>query len=1509
MRTICLSILLLVCIAAHAAVDVSLPAPTVTKQGNETRTIQPINFANELCSYSLTYDYTVNSTKPGEATSNWWGWSQGFIPIGMTGPSQTNWYWQAFVNWSFDVENLANRPAQVRIIREGGTDGVVEFAWDTPTLKASLFFALASGSDKLLMIGQYEPKTEVKSSFVRLVCYPATFEEPRNRAVTTVLGTRTDGTINLDLSKERWVLYEDTTAGRPASGSAGLVIGTPASFSSVTLPASGYGINTTLNLKPGARSFGLGLYDFPTIPEFEKTRAYFRQGADRDAAAIGKAVAAGMAQLIPPMPIEASRMAILQAAKDKVFARGTERWQPDGTPLSFPWARRLSGGPIRASLFVPRYRAWETMELARRLDMNVRHLYFDGSSALSSPDNWPYAGTTGQAAIPHGLALERGLQIASDPQAEVIICAAVNGTAIPTAVRKAVTEQVAAGKGLLIAGPSGTTNGWGPELFKDAEVAAARQIMSGLAWEQIPGYGEDERGRVDPLVQVFRYGKGRVVVMRLKPTTYGSLVPINDASEGLEGIVDRGLVVASRAVMAAADRPAARTAISYEDGKLALSPALPQGGKAVIRVQDDLDRTVLQTTADATKLPLTLPVLPAGRTYFADVAVQDATGATIACGFTHIGDYAAPKITNLKLSPAQQAAEVLVPKVLLPEGGKLWVTAQLQPDPRELKMRMEVRDAFGRVMGRQWWPLATRMFRINFSLDISRPVTVAHVLDVWLEDASGQTVAFERQRFGIAQPYPYDDFTGLLWSYAGGDPVLQRTDRLCYDWGADMNDLCHMGGRNDAGTGGYTDAGAAREYGISARSGLRLIPYVTRIAGDSNDKYERVPCLHDPDYLTRTKQGLVRTCRQAEPYSPAAYTLGDENYLFRGQYEVCHTPASVAAFQKWLQGKYQTIAALNAAWGTNHAGFSAITKPMILPEAAQQQVSFAPWIDHKLFMNEAFADTHDQFDAAIKTVDPQAKVGYDGFLGFNWQSGYDFERLGRNLRLNQTYTVNWLQGQLASSFARPGALTGAWGNSDADKEDGWHAFPWHCLFNGDNSAWWWTSWGCDYIPFNPDITQSDFGKWFYESLNKATQGPGKLLLHAQRDEPRVAVLHSEADMMAAAVAAEQGQKTPWAGDNAYLSEETAILHGLQDLGLMTRSVTPEMVTAGLDPAKTRMLWLPFASCISDEMAAALTKYVQAGGALVVDGRAGLLTGDGKIREKRALDDLLGVTGKAGLAGWQEATAQAQVRVSEEPETVTVLEPGLKPTSGQLTDPANPTPVLIANRVGKGVALMANLPLNELNGQRTKPGRQLAEMVVVQAVSAAEVYPFAIVNGPGKQEALCLQQTNYTDGNNRYLALMQDFRVRGLQPQKLTVRLPRPVFVYDILGGKRIGTGRVQDLNLTIQRGYPSLYALLPYEVTGVTCLPRGEFAVGKTTTVTADVSVGNVKPGYHVVRLDVFAPGGTAPHRQYSQNIACPGGKGSATIPFALNDPKGTWRLRWRDVATGMKGQGQIVVK
>jgi hypothetical protein len=64
----------------------------------------------------------------------------------------------------------------------------------------------------------------------------------------------------------------------------------------------------------------------------------------------------------------------------------------------------------------------------------------------------------------------------------------------------------------------------------------------------------------------------------------------------------------------------------------------------------------------------------------------------------------------------------------------------------------------------------------------------------------------------------------------------------------------------------------------------------------------------------------------------------------------------------------------------------------------------------------------------------------------------------------------------------------------------------------------------------------------------------------------------------------------------------------------------------------------------------------------------------------------------------------------------------------------------------------------------------------------------------------------------------------------------------------------------------------------------------------------------NAVRLDVFAPGSDTPHRQYSQNIACPGGKGRAIVPLALNDTTGEWRLQFRDAATGKAAEKAAVV-
>jgi len=185
---------------AQAAVHVAVENPKVTTLEGARRIEQAVSLSTEVGQYTLTYD--INKPDEGEKiTGHYWAWQGGWITLGMTEPSQTNWYWQGFIKWTFDDLSLHEYPAEMKVLRGGGQDGMVSYTWDTPTVRATLRFAMTAGSDKLLVFADYEPKQEIKTCEFSLGCYPASFAEPRNRSVTTVLGTRNEGSVSLDLAR------------------------------------------------------------------------------------------------------------------------------------------------------------------------------------------------------------------------------------------------------------------------------------------------------------------------------------------------------------------------------------------------------------------------------------------------------------------------------------------------------------------------------------------------------------------------------------------------------------------------------------------------------------------------------------------------------------------------------------------------------------------------------------------------------------------------------------------------------------------------------------------------------------------------------------------------------------------------------------------------------------------------------------------------------------------------------------------------------------------------------------------------------------------------------------------------------------------------------------------------------------------------------------------------------------------------------------------------------------
>ena len=89
-----------------------------------------------------------------------------------------------------------------------------------------------------------------------------------------------------------------------------------------------------------------------------------------------------------------------------------------------------------------------------------------------------------------------------------------------------------------------------------------------------------------------------------------------------------------------------------------------------------------------------------------------------------------------------------------------------------------------------------------------------------------------------------------------------------------------------------------------------------------------------------------------------------------------------------------------------------------------------------------------------------------------------------------------------------------------------------------------------------------------------------------------------------------------------------------------------------------MLFLPLAVCLSDAQVAAIRAFAEAGGTVIADGRVGILTRNGVIRDQRPLDDLFGVRSPAGHAAFAQKPQTVQISLDGQTLSTDVLEPSL-----------------------------------------------------------------------------------------------------------------------------------------------------------------------------------------------------------------------------------------------------------
>jgi hypothetical protein len=164
------------------------------------------------------------------------------------------------------------------------------------------------------------------------------------------------------------------------------------------------------------------------------------------------------------------------------------------------------------------------------------------------------------------------------------------------------------------------------------------------------------------------------------------------------------------------------------------------------------------------------------------------------------------------------------------------------------------------------------------------------------------------------------------------------------------------------------------------------------------------------------------------------------------------------------------------------------------------------------------------------------------------------------------------------------------------------------------------------------------------------------------------------------------------------------------------------------------------------------------------------------------------------------------------------------------------------------------------------------------------------------------------GQNRFFIVQRNYIApsAALPDVPVRVEFKKPGVIYDVAAGKLLGRGNAVDL--TMVNSTSRVFAVLPTEVTGIAAQPAGTARRGRDMAFAIEVATADHNADPRVVRVDVRRPDGTA-HESYSTDLILKNARGVVTIPFALNDPVGAWRVHITDVASGVGREWKVTLQ
>ncbi len=562
----------------------------------------------------------------------------------------------------------------------------------------------------------------------------------------------------------------------------------------------------------------------------------------------------------------------------------------------------------------------------------------------------------------------------------------------------------------------------------------------------------------------------------------------------------------------------------------------------------------------------------------------------------------------------------------------------------------------------------------------------------------------------------------------------------------------------------------------------------------------------DPQWREWARGAMTSVVRKHSPNSPVAYDIRDElsTTLSANPFDYDFSPSALAGFRDWLKTQYHDLAALNAEWDTHFTNWDEV-KPFTTDQIknrmaggeadalgfprgtpdwqALQQTkfdptearknparwNFAPWCDHRTYMDISLARTLGDLRETARALDPRTPVGIEGTQMASAFGGYDLWRLSQVLDWVEPYDVGNAR-EIFGSFMPGKTLLTTVGEQDAKAA---RRRLWHLLLEGDKGCIvWWSEdcidWKSDNYPLTPRA------KALAPVLTEMQSPLARLFMQARREYDPIAIHYSQASIQVDWLLESTEDGSTWlrrfssyeAEHNKMAKRRQAWVKLLEDSGYTPRFISSAQIERG-DLKGARVLVMPESIALANAENGAIRSLWDMHGdlqTLAGSGYTGMFDEHGKLRaESIALGRL---TNETGLSLWWE---HRDSTTTVDADLALFVTERAKSTSGTTSD----LRATFSAALPKNIRYPAEL---HVRSHRYKLGR--AHLV-------------AFERNVVWQMSEDLKQV----GGNEALE----------KPVAFDAKLVAPEHVYDLRSGKYLGL--LESIPVNLDPWQPSLYAL------------------------------------------------------------------------------------------------------